>query len=367
MAKVITTELQHSGASGANITLDSSKNVTCENNLTVDGTTTLTGAVTGTPLSFRNLIVNGAMQVAQRGTSFTTDGYTVDHFAHKYAAEDEMSTHAQVTLTSSDTGPWEKGFRKAVQITNGDQTSGAGAGDYARTHVKIEAQDLASSGWEYTSTSSNITFSFWVKSSVAQTFHAFWQTQDGTQQQYPFSYALSANTWTKVVKTIPGNSNIQIDSNADAGMTLYMYMFAGTNFTDAGVTLNAWGAYNSSAQTPNDTSTWYTTNDATFSYTGFQLEVGDTATEFEHRSYGDELARCQRYYYQFAALSNNYMPSVGSTARSRFFISHPVTMRDSPTATMSNYTIETNTVGMSAYESNDQTNVLFACTVAAEL
>ena len=84
MAKVITTELQHSGASSANITLDSSKNVTVENNLTVDGTTTLTGAVTlpaGTTsdtLSFRNLIVNGAMKVAQRGSSDTSSaqGYT---------------------------------------------------------------------------------------------------------------------------------------------------------------------------------------------------------------------------------------------------------------------------------------------------
>ena len=77
MAKVITTELQHSGASGANITLDSSKNVTCENNLTVDGTTTLTGAVTlpaGTTsdtLSHRNIINNGAMQISHRNTSFT--------------------------------------------------------------------------------------------------------------------------------------------------------------------------------------------------------------------------------------------------------------------------------------------------------
>ena len=116
MAKVITTELQHSGASGANITLDSSKNVTCENNLTVDGTTTLTGAVTlpaGTTsdtLSFRNLVINGNMTAAQRAPSYTSDqhGYqTVDRFGIEWSGADTILEQHQVDVTNSGhTGAW---------------------------------------------------------------------------------------------------------------------------------------------------------------------------------------------------------------------------------------------------------------------
>ena len=105
MAKVITTELQHSGASGANITLDSSKNVTAENNLTVDGTLTVTGTTTlnGTVVGdnagagkAHNLIINGAMRVAQRGTSSTDTGFkTLDRFAY-YKAGTQTQSQADI-------------------------------------------------------------------------------------------------------------------------------------------------------------------------------------------------------------------------------------------------------------------------------
>ena len=317
MAKVITTELQHSGASGANITLDSSKNVTCENNLQVDGNVTVTGtlpadkltgalpAISGasltgisSPLSFRNLVINGSMQVAQRGTSDTANGYkTVDRWNTESGGHDELPTREQVAVTSG--GAYDVGFRKALKITNGNQTSGAGTGDYMAILQPIEAQNLAQSGWNYVSTSSKITLSFWVKSSVAQNFYGYVASVDGTKQSYPFETgSLTANTWTKVTKTIPGASGIQIDNNNAAGFELQIYPFMGTDYTDAGVSLHAWAAYNGSQRMPNHTSTWWTTNDATFEITGVQLEVGDTATTFEHRSYGEELARCKRYYHR---------------------------------------------------------------------
>ena len=82
-------------------------------------------------LSNRNLIINGAMNVAQRGTSSTLVGYkTVDRFRYDYGGENEAVTQAQHALTSSDTGPWEKGFRYSYHVTNGNQTGGAGTGDH---------------------------------------------------------------------------------------------------------------------------------------------------------------------------------------------------------------------------------------------
>ena len=248
----------------------------------------------------KNLMINGAFQVAQRASTSTSAGYTtVDRWKDSITGQDEQPTRAHVTLTSSDTGPWAKGFRNAWQITNGNQSSGAGAGDKYFLEYRFEAQDIANSNWDYTSASSYATLSFWVKSSVAQTFQGYLLTLDGTNYKYPFNTgALGANTWTKVTKTIPGNSNLQIDNNADAGFLIVLAPFIGTDFTDS-VSDNAWSAYASGARTNASASTWWTTNDSTFALTGFQFESGDTATEFEHRSFGEELYRCQRYYEQF--------------------------------------------------------------------
>ena len=256
-------------------------------------------------LSNRNLIINGAMQVAQRGTSSTTDGYgSVDRFSVKSSGADEAPTHAQVNVASGTT-PYTLGFRKALKITNGNQTSGAGAADWMEIGYKIEAQDIANSGWNYLSTSSYITLSYWVKSSVAQTFYGYMFNRDGTIRSYPWSTgSLSADTWTKVTKTIPGYTGLQFDNNNGAGLEIYFPLFNGTDMTNNSRSLNSWATHDGAAQTPDQTSTWYTTNDSTFEITGVQLEVGDYATDFEHRSYGDELARCQRYYHRIHPTAN---------------------------------------------------------------
>ena len=116
----------------------------------------------------RNIVINGAMEVAQRGITSTSDGiHTVDRFKMGYGGENEVLTQAQVDV-SSGTSPYTEGFRKAFKITNGNQTGGLGAGDYFQLKYTIEAQDIAKSGWNYTSSSSFITLSFWIKSSVAQ-------------------------------------------------------------------------------------------------------------------------------------------------------------------------------------------------------
>ena len=263
-----------------------------------DGTCTakLT-SIGGGGLSHRNLIINGAMNVAQRASSSTSSGYaTVDRFKYTYSGTDSAPTQAQVDVASGTT-PYTLGFRKAYKITNANQSSGAGAGDHIRLEVNLEAQDIANSGWNYLSSSSFITLSFWCKSSVAQNFYACIRTPDGSSQNYSFETgSLTADTWTKVTKTIPGNSNLTFDDNVELGWNMEIAMFMGTDDTDSGNTMNQWAAYNSSNQMPDNTSTWYTTNGATWEITGMQLEVGDTATSFEHRSFGEELERCKRYY-----------------------------------------------------------------------
>ena len=244
-----------------------------------------------------NLVVNGAMMVAQRGTSSTSSGYhTVDRFKYTYSGTDNAPTQSQSDVASGTT-PYTLGFRKAYKITNANQTS-VGVSDRIRLEVNLEAQDIANSGWNYTSASSNITLSFWCKSSVAQNFYGNIRTPDGSSQQYSFETgSLTADTWTKITKTIPGNSNLTFDNNAELGWNMDITMFMGTDNTTSGNTMNQWYTYDSSNQIPDNTSTWYTTNSATWEITGMQLEVGDTATDFAHERYADTILKCYRYYY----------------------------------------------------------------------
>ena len=282
MSEIKVNSIKGVGASTAAITVNNTDG-TCTANLT--------------NRTNKNLLINGSFLIAQRGVSSTSSGkHTVDRFGVDFANTDEAPTQAQADVASGTT-PYTLGFRKCLKVTNGNQTSGAGSADFLGIEYYVEAQDMANSGWNYTSSSSNVTLSFWIKSSVAQSFKGFVRTRDGTQQRYPFDTgSLSADTWTKVTKTISGNSNLQFDNNNDKGLQIVLAAFWGTDYTDNSVTENAWSAYGSGTRMKDNTSTWYTTNDATLEVTGFQLEVSDHATDFEHRSFAQELYLCQRYF-----------------------------------------------------------------------
>ena len=127
--------------------------------ITVANDGTCTAKITNN-LSNRNLIINGAMEIAQRGTSSTDSGYqTVDRFKYVSSGVDTIPTQAQVDVTAGTT-PYTLGFRKAYKVTNADQTTGATTNDRIRLEINLEAQDIANSGWNYTSSSSYITLSF---------------------------------------------------------------------------------------------------------------------------------------------------------------------------------------------------------------
>ena len=289
----------------------------------------------GGQLGNKNLVINGACNVAQRGTSDTSDaqGYTtVDRFKITWAGADAIVETHQESLSSSDTGPWAEGFRKAYKLINGNQTGGAGAGDQVIFETRLEAQDMATSGWNYTNTTSDITLSFWVKSSVSQTFYGVLETQDGTGQNYPYSFTASS-TWTKVEKTIPGNANIQFDMDANNGIQIEFHPFMGTNFTDDSTALNTWATAASGTRHPDMTSTWWTTNDATFHITGLQLEVGSHATPFEHRSYAEDLTRCQRYFVVVGGTRTYHAARASNQSQFNFSPAIPVPLRNTPSLT----------------------------------
>ena len=337
-------KLKHSGGNGTIIAAPTS-NPASDKTLTlpsdVDGTIVskdssnslqnITG-INGGQLGNRNLIINGAMQVAQRGTSSTVDGYgTIDRFRSNLLNCDENPTQSQSDVASGTT-PYTLGFRKAFKFTNGNQTSGAGTADCVAILHRIEAQDIANSGWNYTDSNSKITLSFWCKSSVAQNFYGFFRAQDGTVQLNAFETgSLTADTWTKVTKTITGDSNLQFDNNNDSGLDIEFTMFRGTDSTGT-LTLNQWAAYNTNVRVPDMTSTWYTTDNATFEITGVQLEVGSVATDFEHRSFAQELALCQRYYYKITPLNSGFfgVGNIDGGNQAQVLVPFPTKMRVKP-------------------------------------
>ena len=254
-------------------------------------------SVGGGQLSHRNLIINGDYRISQRATSSTSNGYqTMDRW-YMYSLNTGVTvTTAQVAVTSGNA--YDDGFRKAAKIS----LSGAGtlaADSQIQLFTKLEGQDIANSGWNYKSASSFITLSFWVKSSTAQAFPVHIRTDDGTSYAYSFTYTVAqANVWQKITKSIPGNSNLTIDDDNGSGLRVYAAMpVQGSNFD--GATADTWAVNATATRVPPVTDTWLTAGASTFEITGVQLEVGDTPTSFEHRSFADELLRCQRYYFKF--------------------------------------------------------------------
>ena len=263
------------------------------------------------------------MSVAQRATSSTSDGYkTVDRITTYTSNIGVTPTYSQVDVTSG--GAYDSGFRKAFQVTKGSGT--ANTNSQMQITYKIEAQDIAKSGWNYTDTNSFITFSFWVKSSVANhNPQVLIQNGDtGTSSTKFFVIdvpALTANTWTKITQVIPGHANQVYNNDNGNGFEIQILPWYGTDYTDAGNTTGAWTSFGTK---PID-STWLTTNNSTFQVTGLQLEVGQVATPFEHRSFGEELFLCQRYFYKGDSDSSYHATGYGNNPGTNALIQLPQT------------------------------------------
>jgi hypothetical protein len=306
----------------------------------------------GRAVTAKNLLHNGNFVVAQKGTNYlgavgssTSGGYNLfDRWQVNHSVQAAPTT-AQADIASG-TSPYTLGFRKALKITNGNQSNGAQANSIFYIRQFIESQDIATSGWNYTDPNSKITLSFWIKSSVAQSFHGHVRTQDGTAQRFPFQTGtLAANTWTKITKVIPGNANLQFDTDtrtkaADRGLDVVVCPYMGTNYTDSGATFDQWQAESSANFAGTDmATTWYTTNASTLEFTGFQLELGSSASSFAVESYAETLRKCQRYLYKVTMGINSsfvfrtFWRFSGSTGHAYSHFDLPIEMRAAPSFT----------------------------------
>jgi len=233
-------------------------------------------------LSHRNFVINGAMTIHQRGGSISATGFPVDRFG--------ITEQTSATFTGEQSTTAPTGFTNSLLITIGTGAS-ATSTQYAIIAENIEGNNIARLGFG-ASGAKNVTLSFWVRSSVTGTFCASIKNS-AANRVYIMEYTISvADTWEYKTLTFPGDTTGTWLTDNGIGIRLAFDLGSGSG-TPTGAE-NSWITTNAT-RTSNQTD-FVSNSGATFYLTGVQLEVGEQATPFEHRSYGDELARCQRYY-----------------------------------------------------------------------
>jgi len=286
-------------------------------------------------LSNRNLIINGAMQVAQRGTSFATMGngdsqYTLDRFKWQEAG----STTAEMTVTQSSTSPNEFSKSMKVDVTTADTT--LGADDLIYIQYKNEGNVLGGIA-KGTSDAKPLTLSFYVRSNTTGTFVVYLFDADNTRSVSGTYTINSADTWERKEVNFPADTSGALTIDNSHAMSINWVLGAGSNLKSSTLQ-TSWGSYDSTALATGSTDiTGSTSNE--WLITGVQLEVGEQATPFEHRSFGDELAACQRYYQRITADASYTAFATGlctTTTQMICALKYTTTMRASPTLTQSN-------------------------------
>ena len=284
--------------------------------INADLMTTSDGVSSSGLYGFKNRIINGAMVINQRGFSgtVTADGaYTLDRFVAFCSSTSKYSVSQNA---GSVTPP--VGFSNYLGVTSLAATTTTG-GDYYVICQRIEGYNMADLNWG-TANAKTVTLSFWVYSSLTGTFGG--SLQNGNQNRaYPFTYTISsANTWTQVSITIAGSTDGTWSTTNTEGIGVYFSLGMGTTYSG---TAGAWTTTTKYSVT--GATSVVGTNGATWYITGTQLEVGSTATSFDYRPFGTELALCQRYYYA----SSVYIPNTTAFPYTNY--TYKVSMRTSPT------------------------------------
>ena len=250
-------------------------------------------------LSNRNLVINGGMQIAQRATERTdvTAGAActaVDRWRNT------MNALGTWTIRQSSDKP--VGFTSSLEYVCTTADASPAAGGFVVIEQRVEAQNLQCLGFGNADARS-FTVSFWVKSNKtgAASFDCY-QDQEANQRMFSTSYTInSADTWEHKVINVPGDASGDIPNNSDIGLHLEWWLNGGSTFT-GGAYQTTWANLTQANRNVQNLGVGGAIND-NFKITGVQMELGDVATPFEHRSYGDDLSQCQRYFQYVGTLN----------------------------------------------------------------
>ena len=240
----------------------------------------------------KNLIINGDMKISQRGSVNTADAgneYTLDRW------QTYIRGGALTTVSKDSDVPSGQGFGSSLKIDVTTADAFGTSNDLALLRTAFEGQDLQqlASG---TSNAKAVTLSFWVKSTITGTYIAMLENYDTSSRFNSVAYTVNtSNTWEKKTITFDGDTSGGFNNDNGPSLEVRFWLGAGTNYT-TGTLPSGWAAdVNANKGVGQVNSLSSTSNNIYF--TGVQLELGSTATDFEHRSYGEELALCQRYYH----------------------------------------------------------------------
>jgi len=253
----------------------------------------------------KNMIINGAMQIGQRGTiTGLQDGYGgVDRFAFtgNTAARATLSKH-----TSSNVP--EQGFPAALKIDVTTADTSIASTDYHYLGYKFEGRHLQHIK-KGTSNAESLTLQFWVKSPKTGTHIVQLFDTDNTRGISKAYTVSSANTWEKKIITFAGDTTGAMDDDNNYSLQIYWWLLAGSDYT-TGSLRTSWDSWSSNGTAAGQVNVLDSTSND-FYLTGVQMEIGTQATDFEHRSYGEELQLCKRYY---ELLTGSTYPTDYSTA-----------------------------------------------------
>ena len=275
--------------------------------------------------SFRNLIINGAMQVAQRGTStasITTAGY---YAADRWRAA--INSAGTWTQSVENDGPTGSGFRKSSKMLCTTSTASPTLAIFAQ---RFEGQNLQSIR-KGTSDAQQLTLSFWVKSNVTGTYVVELDDVDNNPFYVSSSYTINSSaTWEKKTITFPADTTGTFDNDNNNSLSLNFWLAANSTFSGGSTLQTTWGSTVNERAVGQENLAAATNN--YWQITGVQLEVGAVATPFEFKDYGTELAECQRYYYRVSVDSSVAYSCFGSgfvlgSAAAYYSIPNPVLMR----------------------------------------
>jgi len=288
-----------------------------------------------TALSNRNMVANGAMNVAQRSVSETGLGgasgyFTLDRFKATVTSSGRF-TMAQTAITDLP------GFANALHLDCTTADTSIAADENLVIQHKFEGQDLQRLQ-KGTSSAKSVTVSFYAKANAAFTFVVELYDLDNTRnitQKFTTS-----TSWTRHTLTFPGDTSGAFDDDNAASMNLSFWLHSGTTFGGTGGTFvdNTWGTPTNANRT-SGISSFFSSTDNDLKITGVQLEIGEQATPFEHRSFTDELRRCQRYAYKIGGSRNDtYGPGMGLYQDGNEFnfgpVFPPATFRANPALTV---------------------------------
>ena len=288
-------------------------------------------------INFRNLIINGSMDIAQRGTSKSSIGFeygTVDRFQ---TVQGSLGAFTQSQSTDVPTG---QGFSKSLKMDCTTADASPSSGDELYVRQMFEGQNL-----QYllkgTSSAKSLTVSFWVKSNKTGTYIVELFDSDNSRHINKSYTISSSDTWEKKTITYDGDTTGAFNNDNAASLHLAFMLGAGSNFT-SGTLQTSWGASTSANRQVGQVNLADSTSNEWY-VTGVQLEAGTTASDFEFLPVDVNLRRCQRYYYKRLS-ENAYGPGsqgmqIGS---SNVMIQgyHPIVMRTAPSMSGSNWSCE---------------------------